>query len=126
MPRTIIRRRWRDYRTASGRSPVRDFLVSLSEDARVEVLAAMKDVRENGLEVARHLQGEIYEVRASHNKVEYRILFATEGSRSQVLLSLESFQKKTRRTPPDRIDVALDRLKDWRARSRRRGKRIPK
>ena len=105
---------------------MREFLVSLSEEARVEVLAAMKDVQENGLEVARHVQREIYEVRASHNKVEYRILFATEGAKSQVLLSLESFQKKTRRTPPDRIDVALDRLKDWRARSRRRGKRIPK
>jgi phage-related protein len=105
---------------------VREHLLSLPEDARVEVLAAMKDVRENGLEVARHVQGEIYEVRASHNKVEYRILFATEGSRSQVLLSLESFHKKTRRTPPDRIDVALDRLRDWRSRARTHGRRIPK
>ena len=95
---------------------MRDFFTSLTIDARAEVAAAMKDVRDNGLAVARHLQGDIYEVRASHNKREYRVLFAMEGQKSQVLLSLEAFDKKTRRTPPERIDVALDRLRDWRSR----------
>ena len=76
-----LKRRWRDYHTPAGHSPVRDYLMELPEDARAEVVAAMKDVRENGMADARHLRGEIYEVRASFHKMEYRVLFANEGSR---------------------------------------------
>ena len=79
----------------------------------------MKDVRDHGLVVARHLRGDIYEVRATGVKEEFRILFATEGKRSQVLLSLEAFSKKTRTTPPPKFALAERRLADWRRRSRR-------
>lgn len=79
----------------------------------------MKDVRDHGLVVARHLRGEIYEVRASGVEEEFRILFATEGKRSQVLLSLEAFSKKTRKTPRPKIALAERRLADWRRRARR-------
>ena len=110
------RPRWRDYRTAAGRSPVKDFLAEVPEDAQAEILAAMKDIRDNGMVMARHLRGSIYEVRASHNKVEYRVLFASEGQRWKVFLSLEAFHKTTQRTPPQRIEVAEARLRDWRSR----------
>ncbi len=79
----------------------------------------MKDVRDHGLVVARHLRGEIYEVRASGVEEEFRILFATEGKQSQVLLSLEAFSKKSRKTPPPKIALAERRLADWRRRARR-------
>jgi phage-related protein len=95
---------------------VREFLVGLSDDARVEVAAAMKDVKEYGLIAARHVRGEIYEVRASHAGIEYRVLFATEGRQHQILLALEGFDKKTRKTPTRLVDLALDRLADWRER----------
>lgn len=110
------RPRWRDYRTPAGHSPVKAFLSALPDDARAEVIAAMKDVRDNGMVAARHLRGDIYEVRASHNRIEYRVLFASEGQRSSVFLSLEAFNKTTQRTPPDRIDLAVTRLRDWRSR----------
>jgi len=58
------RRRWRDYRTAAGRRPVKEFIAELSDTDAAAVAAAMKDVEESGLSVARHLRGEIYEVRA--------------------------------------------------------------
>lgn len=111
------RLRWRDYRTPAGNSPVGAFLMALPVDARAEVAAAMKDARDNGMVAARHVRGEIYEVRASHNKVEYRVLFANEGKRGRILLSLEAFNKTTRATPPDRIEVAESRLRDWRERA---------
>jgi phage-related protein len=95
---------------------VREFLVGLSDDARVEVAAAMKDVKENGLVAARHVRGDIDEVRASHAGVEYRVLFATEGRRHHILLALEGFDKKTRKTPTRLVDLALARLADWRER----------
>ncbi len=113
-----LKRRWRDYHTPAGHSPVRDYLMELPEDARAEVVAAMKDVRENGMADARHLRGEIYEVRASFHKMEYRVLFANEGSRGRILLSLEAFTKKTQKTPPARIEVAEARLRDWRERGK--------
>jgi phage-related protein len=84
----------------------------------VEILAAMADVRVNGLEVARHLGGHIWEVRATGDRVIYRVLFATEGTRSQILLALSTFNKKTQKTPPAEIALAQRRLADWRRRAR--------
>jgi phage-related protein len=101
VPRT---RRWRFYTTAAGRNPVREFLADarLPVGDRDEILAAMKDVQANGLGVARHLQSELYEVRADGRQATYRVLFATEGASSQILLGLSAFSKKTQKTPAPR------------------------
>jgi phage-related protein len=111
-----VRRRWRDYRTASGRRPVADVIRQLSDRDAAAVNAGMADVRDRGLRAARHRDGEIWEVRADGDRVIYRVLFAREGSRGQVLLALEAFSKKTRRTPPATIALARRRLEDWRRR----------
>ena len=113
------RRQWRDYRSAAGRRPVKQFIDDLSEDDAASVAAAMKDVLVNGPGVARHLQGDIYEVRVDGDRVIYRILFATEGRYSQVLLALDGFKKKTQKTPPEMIRLAERRLASWRERRRR-------
>ncbi|HVA88518.1 MAG TPA: type II toxin-antitoxin system RelE/ParE family toxin [Chloroflexota bacterium] len=110
------KRRWRAYKTELGRCPVEDFLDELPEEDFIEVAAAMKEVQLDGLLAARHVRGDIYEVRAEGKDVIYRILFATEGRRRQVLLSLEAFEKKTRETPQAKIEVAQQRLNDWRTR----------
>jgi len=57
----------------------------------------MADVRAEGLRVARHLRGEIYEVRAEGARVSVRVLFAQEGEKGRVLLALEAFEKKTQK-----------------------------
>jgi phage-related protein len=114
------RRRWRDYRTPKGRRPVKEFLDALPDDDAAIVAAAMKDVLVTGLVVARHLRGDLYEVRADADRVIYRILFATEGRYSQVFLALEGFKKKTRKTPPETIRLAERRLASWRERARGR------
>lgn len=112
------KRRWRDYRTAADRRPIKEFIDGLSNIDAAAVVAAMKDVRETGLTAARHLRGEIYEVRADGERQTFRLLFAPEGRRSQVLLALEAFSKKTQKTPHAKIELAERRLADW----RRRGK----
>ena len=112
------RRRWRDYRTAAGRRPVAEFIGDLSDADAAAIAAAMKEVALDGLPAARHLRGDIYEVRADGDRATYRILFAVAGKRGQVLLALEAFGKKTRRTPPATIAVAERRLLDWRRRGR--------
>ena len=111
-------RRWRDYRTASGRRPVREFLDSLSDNDAAEVVAAMSEVRNVGLTAARKLRGDIWEVRADGDRVIHRILFALEGRSGLILLALEGFTKKTQRTPADLLRLAEQRLADWRTRGR--------
>ena len=108
-----IKRRWRAYETSAGNRPVDKFLKGLSDDDLASVAAAMQEVRDEGLSAARHLSDDIYEVRADGDKAIYRILFAPQGSKQQVLLSLEGFQKKTQKTPPETIKLAKRRLRDW-------------
>ena len=121
MVESVVRRRWRFYRTTAGATPVRDFLTSpvLPVADRDEILAAMKDVQVNGLPAARHLHGDIYEVRATGARAAYRVHFATEGTRSQVLLAVSAFNKKTQKTPQTEIATAERRLGDWRSRGRK-------
>ena len=112
------KRRWRDYRTARGRRPVKEFLDSLSDADAADVVAAMKIVAREGIRSARHVEGEIFEVRAYGDKQTFRVLFAQEGERDQVLLALEAFSKKQERLSRETIELAKRRLADWRARSR--------
>lgn len=112
------RRRWRDYRTAAGRRPVKEFIDALSDADAAAVVAAMQEVRVVGLPAARHLRGDLWEIRAEGTRQAFRILFATEGASNQVLLALEGFSKKTQRTPPQMMRLAEQRLADWRRRGR--------
>lgn len=102
------RRRWRDYETAAGKRRVKKFLDGLSDEDAAAVAAAMKEVRAKGLKVARHLDGDIYEARADGDRVIYRVLFAPEGAKQQVLLALK---KKTQRRRHDSTgQAAAERL----------------
>lgn len=116
IPKQRRLRRWRDYRTPAGGRPIREFFDTLTDGEAAEVVAAMKEIARGGLEAAKHLRGEIYEVRADSGTRTFRILFAAEGKRSQVLLSVVAFVKKTRKTPKDQLDLAETRLRQWRAR----------
>ena len=113
------RRRWRDYRTRGGGRPVKAFFSELTDAA---VIAGMRVVAERGLVAARHLRGDVYEVRTEANMRSLRVLFATEGRQGQVLLSLAVFEKRTQKTPYRELDLAEARLRDWRARSRAHSK----
>ena len=108
------RRQWRDYRTPAGGRPVKKFLMKLTSAERAVIVVAMKEVTRDGLIAAKHLAGDIYEVKADTNDKFFRILFAAEGGHNQVLLSPEAFAKKTGKTPKAKLDLAKDRLKDWR------------
>lgn len=93
-----------------------EFVDALTDGDAAAVLAGMGEVRDRGLVAARHLQGDIWEIRIDGDRVIYRILFAEEGARGRVLLALEGFNKKTQKTPPRSIQLAQRRLSDWRRR----------
>lgn len=123
MKTQAVRHRWRDYCTATGGRPVKDFMDRLLKDMSdgknedyTAVTAAMMDVARHGMDMARHMRGDIYEARASGKDVIYRVLFAQEGKKGRILLSVEIFEKKTEQTDERKIRNALRRLADWRAR----------
>jgi phage-related protein len=123
------KKHWRDYQTEFGARPVKESLRKLSKDERVEVAAGMADVLENGLEAARHLRGDIYEVRVDGPNRSYRLLFSSEGHFGCVLLALHVFEKRTQKTPPKELALAEARLADWRAcgaGKQRRGRTRPR
>lgn len=110
------RRQWRDYRSRAGARPVKAVLDQLTDEEVAAIVAGMKDVATRGLAAARHLRGDIYEVRADAANRSFRLLFSAEGRYSQVLLSLSVFEKRTRKTPPRELTLAEERLRDWRER----------
>ena len=79
---------------------MKEFIDSLSAVDAAAVVTSMKEVAHDALGVARHLRGDIYEVRADGDRTSYRVLFAIEGGRGTVLLALDAFRKTTQRTPP--------------------------
>lgn len=82
------------------------------------MIAGMKEVAEQGLTAARHLRGDIYEVRADASTRSFRLLFSAEGLYGQVLLSLSIYEKRTQKAPAREIELAERRLTDWRSRRR--------
>lgn len=54
-------RHWRDYRTESGRRPIKEFLDDLTDEEVAAIVAGMKEVVALGLPAARHLRRAIYE-----------------------------------------------------------------
>ncbi len=83
----------------------------------------MSEVAREGLSAARHVRGDVYEVRAFGENQAFRILFAPEGSYGQVLLALEGISKKTQKLPEATIELAQRRLRDWRIRGGQRRSR---
>jgi len=110
------RAHWRFYKTAAGRSPVEEFLDSIPLQDRAAIAAAMYEARIHGLRAARHIEGDLYELRASGLEAHYRLLFAREAK--FVLLAVDAYDKDTQKLPLYVKKRALERLRDWRERGR--------
>ncbi len=95
---------------------MRVFLDGLPGGEAAEIVAAMKEVASRGLSAARHLRGDLWEVRVEGENRAYRVIFSLEGRFHQVLLALAVFTKKTQQTPLRTIRLAESRLADWRNR----------
>ena len=90
----------------------------LAEDRCNAFDAAYKLFAREGLRFARHLRGDIWEVRVEAESKAFRVLFSPEAKFQRVLLALEAFTKKSQKTPARTIELAERRLSDWRSRGR--------
>lgn len=93
---------------------MKEFLDAISDFDRAAIVAAMKESCAEGLRVARHIEGDVYEIRATGLKAHYRLLFAAEAR--FIFLAIDIFDKDTQKLPPQIKRRALERLRDWRSR----------
>ena len=98
------------FRTAGGNEPVRDWLKSeVPTGARKTIGEDIKTVQATwpiGKPLVDSLGHGLWEVRSSHDKIEYRIVFTIQGS---TMILLHGFTKRTRKTRLADITIALDR-----------------
>jgi phage-related protein len=103
----------RFYETASGRKPVREWLLEINADDRRVIGHDMQTVEFGwpiGMPVCRPLGDGLWEVRSdlSDGKIA-RIIFCI--ARGDMVL-LHGFIKKTQKTPSQDIDLARKRRKE--------------
>jgi phage-related protein len=103
------------FRTAAGNEPVREWLRSLLPEERRMIGLDLRAVQIGfplGMPLCRPLGEGIYEVRSSlPTRKEARLLFFQAGMGEFVIVA--GFIKKTRRTPPDQMDLAVTRKRDF-------------
>jgi phage-related protein len=105
----------RFYRTWSGRSPVSEFIRSLSPGQKRKVTWALRQVQfveQVPGEYFKKLPGTdgLWEVRAQFAGDAFRLLGFFDGP---ALVVVSGFEKKTQRTPQGEIDLAHARKQEY-------------
>lgn len=103
----------RFYATGAGRKPVREWLLELSEDDRRIIGKDIQKVEFGwpiGMPYCRPLGGGLWEVRSElgGNRIG-RLIFSIAAGE---MVLLHGLVKKTRKTPPQDIGLALKRKRE--------------
>lgn len=101
------------YRSGSGGEPVREWLKALDKADRQAIgedIAYVQYKWPIGKPRVDHLRDSIWEVRSKIGNRIARVLFAVEQSE---MILLHAFVKKTQQTNPADIELAINRLKEW-------------
>lgn len=104
------------HETAPGKKPAYEFLDLEPPEAINKILWEMKLLERHGLvfmmkdrdSVKKIHKFPLYELRVKVRRVLYRFIFIIRGD---VAWFLSGFKKKTDKTPPGEIEVALERAK---------------
>ena len=103
----------RFFVSSSGKLPVREWLLDFDADDKRVIGKAIQKVEFGwpiGMPYCRPLGRGLWEVRSSISSGRIaRVLFAI---RDGEMVLLHGFVKKTQKTPPQDIDLALQRLKE--------------
>ena len=96
--------------TITGRIPVKEYLDDVSDKERAKILKFIEFLREHkGVldePYAKHIRGKIRELRVDFGRNRHRIFFFTFIGKNIILLN--SFLKKTAKTPEAEITKALN------------------
>lgn len=101
------------YATDSGNEPVREWLKDLLKEDRKTIGFDIKTVQYGypiGMPLTRVLKGtNLEEIRCKISNGIARIIFCVEDNK---IILLHAFIKKTQKTPPKELDVAIKRYKE--------------
>lgn len=100
------------YRTTAGNEPVREWLQSLSNEDSKTIGVDLKTVQWGwplGMPLCRPLSKGLWEVRSSLSGNRVAVFFL-KGSR---ICIVNGFIKKTQKTPPEEVELARKRMKEW-------------
>jgi len=101
------------FENENGKQPVREFIKKLSKEVQKEVGADIRIVQDKfpiGLPLVRKLKPELWEIRSSIKDGINRVFFTFINEK---IILLHAFIKKMQKTPMKEIDVALERLKEF-------------
>ena len=102
----------RFYRNDAGAEPVREWLLGLDAEVRKEIGSDIKSVQWRWPLSKPLVDGfgeGLYEVRTSHDKNIYRVLFCIVGA---TMVLLHGFMKKSQATPKQDKELARKRQRD--------------
>lgn len=107
------------YQSSDLNCPFTKFLDSLNPKQQTKILRIILQIEKYGLTSAiphlKKLKGTpFWEIRIL-GQDNFRIIYAVIYKNS--LLILHAFNKKSQKTPPKEIFIALNRFKDWQSRS---------
>jgi phage-related protein len=111
------------YRTESGKSPVEDFLDSLSGKQAQKVLWVLRLVEELDVVPTQYLKklvstDDIWEVRVRFGGNIFRLLGFFDGTTLMILTN--GFAKKSQKTPRQEIELATRRKNEYLSRKRKK------
>lgn len=104
------------YETAAGKSPVLDFLKELEEtdpDDHAAVmggLAKLRDRRHHREPLSKPLWGGLFEMRHV-GKLNTRVIYFFRKGRR--IVAVHAIRNKGQKFPPNAMETALARMKDW-------------
>jgi phage-related protein len=101
------------FETASGKQPVREFIKKLSKEDQKKVGADIRVVQDSfplGLPLVRKLKPELWEIRSLIKDGISRVFFTFFDKK---IILLHAIVKKMQKTPMKEIDVAIERLKEF-------------
>lgn len=102
------------FKTASGREPVREWLLELMPDARRAIGYDIKTAQYGwpiGMPLIRKLERDLWEVRSDLRTGIARVMFSVQDGH---MVLLHGFVKKSQKTPASDMKVARQRLAELR------------
>jgi phage-related protein len=103
------------YESASGRSPVEEFIDLLDAKSRARVARILDLLEEFGISLGmpytKHLAKQLWELRIRHGKNRYRIIYFLHTEQTFILL--HGLIKKTGPVPREDMGIAEKRRDDY-------------
>jgi len=107
------------YQDSQGNIPVQDFIYKQSAKVEAKIYRCIDLLQDFGLSlgqpyIEKLASSGVWELKIRYSSNRYRILYFASGGHKFILL--HAFLKKTAKTPKNEIEIAQNRMSDYKAR----------